>query len=386
MKIAFIYDSIYPWVKGGAEKRIYELAMRLASRGHDVHWYGVGWWWSESGKKDMEMDGVKLHGVCKPVELYQEDRRSIKEALYFAGMLLFKLKAGKYDVIDCQGFPFFSAFTTRFNSFFGRSTMVLTLHEVWNDYWYEYLGKAGFFGKLTENRMVKLTDKIITVSNKTKEDLRKIKSEETAVVVPNGIDLDKINGITPSHDKADVLFVGRLIKEKNVDLLLKALVEVKKVYPSFKCMIIGEGPEKQQLENLTEKLGLVENVEFTGFLEEYQDVLAHMKSSKVLVLPSVREGFGMVVVEANACGVPVVVVDHPMNAAKDLIIPGENGFIADVSIDSLSNNIIDGINSTEKMSDKCKAFARDYDWDKIVSQLETTYWNFLFGEKDQVIE
>lgn len=73
------------------------------------------------------------------------------------------------------------------------------------------------------------------------------------------------------------------------------------------------------MKKLTNELDLKGNVEFTGFLEDYQDVIAHMKSSKVLVLPSVREGFGMVVLEANACGVPVVVVDHPMNAAKDLV-------------------------------------------------------------------
>ena len=51
MKIAFIYDAVYPFVTGGAEKRVYELAKRLAKRGHDVHWYGIGWWWPEKGSK-----------------------------------------------------------------------------------------------------------------------------------------------------------------------------------------------------------------------------------------------------------------------------------------------------------------------------------------------
>lgn len=380
MKIAFIYDAVYPWVKGGAEKRIYELANGLADKGHDVHWYGVGWWWPESGNKDIEMDGIKLHGVCKPVELYQNDRRSIKEAIYFAWMLLFKLRAGKYDIIDCQGFPFFSCFTTKFNSFFGRSTLVITLHEVWDDYWYEYLGKPGFFGKLTEKLMVKLTDKIITVSDKTKEDLRKIKPGEKAVVIPNGIYLEEINRINPSMVRSDILFVGRLIKEKKADLLIKSIVTVKKHFPDIKCTIIGEGPEKEQLENLSNESGLKGNVEFTGFLEDYHDVIAHMKSSKVLVLPSVREGFGMVVLEANACGVPVVVVDHPMNAAKDLIIPGKNGFIADLSEDSLANKIIDGIKSKQILMESSKDFAKAYDWNKIISKLEVTYWEFLLKQ------
>jgi glycosyltransferase involved in cell wall biosynthesis len=377
MKIAFIYDAIYPWIKGGAEKRIYQLAKGLADKGHEVHWYGVGWWWPESGKKDMEMDGIKLHGVCKPMELYGDDKRSIKEAIYFALMILFKLRAGRYDIIDCQGFPFFSCFTVGFNSFFGRSTLVLTLHEVWNDYWYEYLGKAGFFGKLTEKLMVRLTDKIITVSDKTKDDLRKIKSSEKAVVIPNGIDLAEINQIKPSPAKSDIIFVGRLIKEKKADLLIKSLVRIKDNFPDVKCTIIGEGPEKENLEKLSDQSGLKDDVSFTGFLEDYQDVIAHMKSSKVLVLPSVREGFGMVVLEANACGLPVVVVDHPMNAAKDLIIPGENGFIAEVSENSLAGKIVEAIESREKMIESSKYFAKDYDWNNIITRLEVTYGEFL---------
>jgi glycosyltransferase involved in cell wall biosynthesis len=377
MKIAFIYDAVYPWIKGGAEKRIYQLAKGLADKGHDVHWYGVGWWWPESGKKDIELEGIKLHGVCKPVELYQDDRRSIKEAIYFALMLLFKLRAGKYDIIDCQGFPFFSCFSAKFKTFFGRSTLVITLHEVWNDYWYEYLGRAGLFGKLTEKLMVRLTDKIITVSEKTKSDLWNIKPSEEAVVIPNGIDLEEINRIEPSPSKSDIIFVGRLIKEKKADLLIKSLTTAKNTFPDIKCTIVGEGPEKDHLEKLTNELGLKDNVIFTGFLEDYQDVIAHMKSSKVLALPSVREGFGMVVMEANACGVPVVVVDHPMNAAKNLIVEGENGFIADILEDSLSNKIVEAIESKEKLVKSSKEFAKDYDWANIITQLEVTYWEFL---------
>lgn len=377
MKIAFIYDAVYPWIKGGAEKRIYQLAKGLVDKGHDVHWYGVGWWWPESGKKDIELEGIKLHGVCKPVELYHDNRRSIKEAIYFALMLLFKLRAVKYDIIDCQGFPFFSSFTAKFNSFFGRSTFVLTLHEVWDDYWYEYLGKTGFFGKLTEQLMVRLTDKIITVSEKTKSDLWDIKRHQEVVVIPNGIDLEEINHIEPSSSKSDIIFVGRLIKEKKADLLIKSLTTVKKTYPDIICTIIGEGPEKDQLKKLTNELDLKGNLEFTGFLEDYQDVIAHMKSSKVLVLPSVREGFGMVVLEANACGVPVVVVDHPMNAAKDLVKEGENGYIADLLVDSISNKIVEAIKSKEKLVKSSKEFAKDYSWKEIITKLEVTYWDFL---------
>jgi len=67
MKIAFVYDAVYPWVKGGAEKRIYEIAKRLADRGHEVHWFGVGWWFKDGNSEIINHDGIILHGVCEPV-------------------------------------------------------------------------------------------------------------------------------------------------------------------------------------------------------------------------------------------------------------------------------------------------------------------------------
>ncbi len=87
MKIAFIYDAVYPWIKGGAEKRIYEIGKRLADK-HEVHWYGIGLWLKENGSKTINHDGIILHGVCEPMPLYVNGRRSIKEAIYFAGKLL----------------------------------------------------------------------------------------------------------------------------------------------------------------------------------------------------------------------------------------------------------------------------------------------------------
>ena len=373
MKIAFIYDAVYPFITGGAEKRVYELARRLVKRGHEVHWYGVGWWWPESGKKDIEMEGIHLHGVCKPMDLYNGERRSVGEAVYFAVLLLPKLGRAKFDVIDCQGFPFFSCFTAKISSSLGRSPLIITLHEVWNNYWYEYLGKAGFFGKLVEKIMVNLTDKIITVSKKTKTDLMAVKSSEKSVVIPNGIDFNYINKINPSDEKSDIIFAGRLIKEKNVDILIKTIAIVKERIPDIKCFIIGDGPERAKLERLVQELDIQNNVSFKGFMKNYNDLISYMKASKVFVLPSTREGFGIVVIEANACGLPVVVVNHKMNAASDLIINNKNGIISDFSKEDIAENIISMIDKKKIMQNDCTQNSMKYDWDKIVDSLEEFY-------------
>ncbi|ADZ09559.1 glycosyl transferase group 1 [Methanobacterium lacus] len=373
MKIAFIYDAAYPWVKGGAERRIYELSTRLVKQGHEVHWYSLAWWREERKLMDIEMDGIKLHGVSKPKPLYTEDRRSIKEAIFFSLHLINPIMKEKFDVVDCQGFPFFSSFVCKFHQAIGRSKMVITLHEVWGDYWYEYLGRAGIFGKLVERSMLALTDRFITVSQKTERDLQAIKRTDKSHVVPNGIDLNQITNVKPAETGFELLFAGRLIKEKKVDLLLRSLPKVLKTCPDIKCMVVGDGPERSRLEGLCKELELTATVEFSGFMEGYNELISIMKSSEVLVLPSEREGFGMVVVEANACGTPVVVVDYPMNAAKDLVQEGRNGYISKPDPEDLAQTIIKTLKNRKNMVETSRSMSKNYDWDRIVDELENVY-------------
>ena len=373
MKIAFIYDAAYPWVKGGAERRIYELSTRLVKKGHEVHWYSLAWWWEERKQMDIEMDGIKLHGVSKPKPLYTEDRRSIKEAIFFSFHLVKPIMKERFDVVDCQGFPFFSSFVCKFHQAIGRSKMVITLHEVWGDYWYEYLGRAGIFGKLVERSMLALTDRFITVSQKTERDLQAIKRTNKSHVVPNGIDLNQITNVKPAETGFELLFAGRLIKEKKVDLLLRSLPTVLKTCPDIKCMVVGDGPERSRLEELSRELELTTTVEFAGFMEGYNELIGTMKSSEVLVLPSEREGFGMVIVEANACGTPVVVVDYPMNAAKDLVCEGRNGYISKPDPEDLAQTIIKTLKNRKEMVEISKSMSENYDWDRIVDELEDVY-------------
>ena len=151
MKIAFIYDTAFPWVTGGAERRIYEIGSRLSNIGHDVHIFSLGYWMNTkefSSKKIIKYNGITYHSVGKPMDLYTKNNtRSIKEALYFARCILTNAKLKDFDIVDCQGFPYFSCYTSKIKH---KKNLVITLHEVWNEYWYEYLGKLGIFGKIVE--------------------------------------------------------------------------------------------------------------------------------------------------------------------------------------------------------------------------------------------
>jgi glycosyltransferase involved in cell wall biosynthesis len=370
MKIAYVYDAVYPWVKGGTEKRVYEISKRLVEKGHEVHWYGIGWWLNNNSRT-IEHEGIIFHGVCEPMQLYINGRRSIREAIIFAGKLLPKLVKEDFDVVDCQEFPYFPCFTAKFHSLLRRAPLVMTWHEVWDKYWFCYLGKKGLFGWVVERLASKLASENIAVSEKARKDLEKI-GVKNVIVIPNGINFKKVETIKPSGEESDVIFVGRLIKDKNVDVLIKAISLIKMEMQDIRCVIVGDGPEKGKLIKLAKELGVEDNIKFTGFLEYHDDVIAYMKSSKVFVLPSTREGFGIVALEANACGLPVVTVNHERNAVCDFI-NCENGFICKLSAEDIAKNILVGVEAGKVMREKCIENAVRYDWDIIVDIVESFY-------------
>lgn len=372
MRIAFVYDAVYPWVKGGAEKRVYEIGRRLADRGHDVHWFGLRWW---GGEREMVLEGIHLHGVGAPRELYVNGRRSISEGLYFGVKTLTGLK-GRFDVIDCQEFPYFSCFSAKLHSVLRASRLVITYYEVWGDYWYEYLGRWGFFGRSVERMTAWLPDIAVPISDRIKDDLKELKiSEEIIRVVPNGVDFCRLNALPPAEDGFDVLYVGRLVSHKNVDVLLRAISITKKWIPDISCGIVGNGPEGSKLKNLSKELNLGNNVKFLGFVEKDEDVFSIMKSSKVFVLPSTREGFPNTILEANACGLPVIVINHEKNAAMGVVRDGYNGFISHLSPYEIAEKIVWLLHneSSTHLHRNALDFARRHDWREVVRKIEDVY-------------
>ena len=134
---------------------------------------------------------------------------------------------------------------------------------------------------------------------------------------------------------------------------------MKKDHPGLCCRIVGEGPERSRLETLSINLGLAKNVIFHDYFPGAA-IYGVMKSAKVFALPSEREGFGIVALEANACGVPVVTADHPDNATRHLIVAGENGFLTTVDAASLAESLSIAINRASSMDRRASARSRGY--------------------------
>lgn len=381
MKIAYIYDVIYPYVKGGAERRFWELAFRLAASGHEVHMFGMRSW---QGEPCLTREGVHIHGIGRPRELYlKAGRRGIRPALSFSLQLLPALWRGHFDIIDCNAFPYLAFFPAKIFASLRRIPLVVTWQEVWGNYWYRYLGYTrGLCARLIEKAVILLSRHNIAHSFQTGTKLIELGMKEKNIrIIPHGIDFNLLKDTPAAAEESDLIFVGRLIKEKNADLLLRAAALLKEEIKGLRCILIGDGPEKEALVKLAGELGLEGNVVFKGFLE-YERIIALMKSSRVFVFPSAREGFGIAVIEAMGCGLPVITLRHPMNAASELIQDNKNGFLCAADAAEISRKalyLLGNEASREEFSRAAEGSVQDYDWDRVVSS-NAGFYNSLISK------
>jgi len=369
-RIAFVYDAVYPYIIGGAERRYFELAKRLSKKGYEPHLYGMKCW---KGHAVIQREGIYLHGICPSKPLYTKDgRRSIWQAIYF-GINCLKLIKEDFDIIDCCGFPYFSLFVCKLICLLRGKRLYSTWLEVWGARsWKEYLGTLAIFGIWVEKLCSKIPDAIIAVSEQTAIGIeQELGYRGPIYIVPNGIDFEAIGKIKPSLTKSDVIYAGRLMDFKHVDLLIKAVAVLKTNTHDIKCIIIGDGPEKDKLVDLTTDLGLQTNIEFIGFLKHHDDMYSYMKSSQVFVLPSTREGFGTVVLEANACGIPVITTNHKDNASQYLV-NGKDGIVCGLDENEIAKSIMRFLKRNTSLTDGMNA-AKSHDWNNITNQIEAAY-------------
>jgi L-malate glycosyltransferase len=378
MKIAYVYDAVYPYCKGGGERRIQEIATRLHKRGHEVHIFGMKLW---DGPRLMEKDGLHYHGVCPSLNLYHPSgRRSIREIVEFGAYSARMLAAERFDVVDCGQWPFTHHLPVRLQTWMRRSKMFVSWYEVWGQHWLEYIGKLGHVGLAVEKTFCRIPDGIIAVSEVTSDDLVALGVKPGVVrVIPNGIDYRHIRSVQAAEGRSyDVVCTGRLKNHKNVDVLLRAIALANREIPGITGLIIGEGPERDRLQTLAAELGLAGQVTFTGGLEDFNDLLRLMKTARIFVNASTKEGGGSITLfEANACGLPVIAVRSPHGIDPRLILEGENGYMVDaLSPELLASEMVLLLSDPERLARNSAAsvrMAEQYDWEFITDQHEELY-------------
>jgi L-malate glycosyltransferase len=374
VRIAFVYDAIYPWVTGGGERRFHELGRRLRDR-HEVHFVGWQWW---DGPARIERDGVTFHGVGRLPALYGDDgKRTVREALAFSARVLPVLLRNRWDVIDCSATPYLPLYATSAAARLTRTRLVVTWHEFWGSHWDEYLPHRPLVARAArwlESRGRRLGDRIVTVSDFTARAMDMV-DDPRLEVVPNGVPVAEILDAEPADETTDLLFVGRLIDEKRVNLVLEAVRLLLPRFPALRCAIVGGGPELPALQSHAERLAVDRHVRFHGRVPA-TDVPRHLRAARILVMPSMREGYGLVVAEAQAAGVVPVVVRSPFSAAPDLVGDGVDGVLVEPTAASLADAIA-GLLADEAWLAQLSAAAAmtgaARDWDGVAIRMERVY-------------
>ena len=328
MRVCLVYDCLFPHTVGGAERWYRSLAERLAADGHQVSYLTLRQW--ERGE-DPGVSGVDVRAVGPRMELYDGPghRRVLPPLVFGAGVFWHLLRhGGRYDVVHTCSFPYFSLLATALVAPLRRYRIAVDWFEVWSrSYWRTYLGRrAGDAGWIVQRLCARVHQRAFCFSRLYAQRLRDegLRGEITmlAGAYDGPLEPEPVKDAEPL-----VVFAGRHIPEKRVPAIVPAIARARTELPALRALILGDGPERGEVQRLVGEMGLPGVIEVPGFVatEVVDEAISH---ALCLLLPSQREGYGLVVVEAAARGTPSVVVAGEDNAAVELIDEGVNGFVA----------------------------------------------------------
>ncbi len=166
-----------------------------------------------------------------------------------------------------------------------------------------------------------LCDALVVPGEYMRTELRQFVNEEKITVIPNGIDVAHFSAeprAAEPNDRVELLYVGRLAPVKNISLLLRSLRHLREHEETeYALTLVGDGEDRARYEAMANRLGVSDNVHFAGY---QSNVRAYYRDADVLVLTSVSEGFPTVLMEAQACGLPVVTTD--VGGAREIVAAG----------------------------------------------------------------
>jgi glycosyltransferase involved in cell wall biosynthesis len=328
VRICIVYDCLFPYTVGGAERWYRNLAQRLAADGHDVTYLTLRQW---DRDERGEVPGVRVVTAGPRMALYGGGQRRILPPLVFgAGVLWHLLRhGGRYDVVHTCSFPYFSLLAAAAARPLRRFQLVVDWFELWSSgYWREYLGGvAGRVGEAVQTLCLRVRQRAFAFARLTADRLR-ASGLRGEVQVLRGLyaGMDSPPAAVPAEPV--VVFAGRHIPEKRAPAVVPAIAYARAAIAGLRGRVLGDGPEREAVLAAIAAHGLERVVEAPGFVAT-AEVEHDLARALCLVLPSRREGYGLIVVEALSLGTPCVLVRDPDNAATELIEEGVNGFVAE---------------------------------------------------------
>jgi glycosyltransferase involved in cell wall biosynthesis len=357
-------DSRHP-EGGGAEVFLERLASGLHERGHEVTIRCAAY---DGARREEVVDGVRFI------------RRGGRFTVYPSAALSLLPRPRRYDVVvDVQnGVPFWAPLFT-------RAKVVNLTHHVHREQWPVIFGPVGArFGWWLESRLaprVYRRCRYVTVSQASRRDLVALGvAAESIGVVYNGHDVAAVDhGLVPlpRAPQPTLVVLSRLVPHKRVDLAVLALGALRRAVPDLRLVVIGHGYWEPQLRSLAEQLGVSDAVHFAGYVDEptKHRLLAE---AWLHVMPSVKEGWGLAVVESAAHRTPTVAFRAAGGPAES-VVHGETGLLVDDAegmVEALRLLLTDG-DLRRRLGEQARRRAEEYTWAGTVAAFEAELWAVL---------
>jgi glycosyltransferase involved in cell wall biosynthesis len=341
MRICLIYDCLFPHTVGGAERWYRDLAERLAADGHEVTYLTMRQW--PRGERAAIDPRVRVVSAAPRMGLYTRAgrRRILPPLLFGVGALRHLLRAGRrYEVVHTCSFPYFPLLAAAALRPLWRYELVVDWFEVWSrGYWRDYLGGLqGWVGAIVQRLCARVPQRAFCFSQLHARRLREEGGRGPRTV------LRGLSGPAVAHAAIAaeplVVFAGRMIPEKRAPLGVAAVALAAQKLPGLRGVFYGDGPERGAVLAAISAHGVQGDVQAPGFAAS-ELLERDMSRATCVLLPSRREGYGLVVVEASAHATPAVVVAAEDNAAVELVEDGVNGVIApNGSVEAVAEAIV----------------------------------------------
>lgn len=343
---------------GGAEVHLEEILRRLAKRGHEVDLLCCNF---PGGKPEEVIEGVRV--------VRRGSRPYFNWVAPFAIRRLLRLK--KYDIVfeDINKIPFYGPL------YVDRPLLVIIPHLFSNSIFQEINFLLGSYIYLFERPFsyVYRKNHIMVISESTAEEMisRGIKQSQVHVV-KCGIDHSVYNPDSnmPKFDVPTILYVGRIKKYKSLETAIRALPIIRNSIPA-RLVVVGTGDHLPDLKKMVASLGMLGAVEFKGFISQEAKVDV-LRRAHLLIYPSLKEGWGLTNVEANACGTPVLAARVP--GLRDSVADGKSGLLFEYgNVTEFVEKAVRILADHEyrgKLQAGALNFASQFSWDRAADQTE----------------
>lgn len=415
MKIAIFTNNYAPFI-GGVPISIERLAKGLRRIGHQVTIFAPDY----EGHMDNKQDLVE-----KDIVRYKSLKRTIGDGMIIGNCLdpiiEKEFRKGDFDVIHVHH-PFLIGYTAIYLGHKYKVPVVYTYHTRYEEYLHhiksysrlvnKYEGENHRLLKTAEEKLIHLgkdkfvpfhnrvfmnhCDRVIVPTNNMKEILASQQIKSKMNILPTGLDEEAYRNNDEESNKIREQYIGnkkyllcsvaRLEKEKNIEFIIKGISELKKRLGStFRLLLIGDGTEREKLEEMVWELDLEDEISFLGMLQQ-DEITNYYRACNAFVFASKSETQGIVLLEAMAASLPVVAIKA--SGVEDVVCNGENGFMTEESVNEWAekiNLILTNQQLGERLRCRASITARDYSMVQIANQA-AAYYNDIINNKEVTSE